>query len=77
MNQGGRRSRAPTSICNACIMCRFFTSIYIIYEVEFVDKRYRINLMKGKHYNIIPHPLSHTKVACLFTHFLLPITQPT
>ncbi len=41
---------------------------YIVYKVELVDKRYRINFMKQKHYDNIPHPLSHTKVVYLFKH---------
>jgi len=51
-------------------MCKlFFLLDYIVYKVKLVDKRYEINLMKGKHYNIIPYPLSHTKIVYIFNHF--------
>jgi len=58
-----------SNISNACIMCRLFFHLnYIVYKVELVDKEDGINLMKGEHYNIISHLLSHAKVAYLFTH---------
>jgi hypothetical protein len=56
------------NIDGACIMCGLFP-IYGVYKVELVDKEFGIKFMKGKHYNIIPHCLSHTKKAYLFTHF--------
>jgi hypothetical protein len=53
-------------------MCRLsFRSLdYIVYKLELLDKGHDgINLVKGKHYNIISHhPLSHTKVAN-FDHY--------
>ncbi len=61
-----------------CTMCRLFISfIYIVYKIEFINKGYEINFMKGKHYNIISHLLSHTKVVYLCTDLPTTYTQPT
>jgi hypothetical protein len=49
---------------------------YVTYKTELINKGYGINFVKYKHYNIISHPFSHTKVAYL-PIFLLFITQPT
>jgi hypothetical protein len=44
--------------------------------MEFVDKGYGINLLKGKHYNIIPHhPLFHTQ-EINFNHYFFSIICP-
>jgi hypothetical protein len=51
-------------------------SYWKAHKAELVDEEYGINFMKGKHDNIISHPLSHIRITYLFNHFPTPITQP-
>jgi hypothetical protein len=46
-----------------------FSPSYIVYKIEVVNKRYGTNLnVQDKQYNIIPHHLSHSKVAYILPH---------